>query len=321
MIISPTQSTAQAALAAFLKAVLPGAAGSGAPAVFSAMISGTTLDVATLLTPGVPIALNSPVLGAAPGTVITAFGTGSGGSGTYTISLSQNAANLTTMATGVSVVAGQQNRAPEPVNPWFAVMTPIRFGRFSTNVDASVDTKFTGSISGTTLMVASVETGALAAGATVFGPTVVSGTVIYRQLTGTPGGAGTYLISGSQSVGSGTLSAGQTTLTQNAECVIQCDCHAPDTTGGDFAQIISTALRDPFGVDFFAALPAPLNGVIPLHADDPRQAPFINDSNQFEFRWTLDVHLEVEQTVSAPTEYADAVAVTLASVEALYPPS
>ncbi len=57
---------------------------------------------------------------------------------------------------------------------------------------------FTGSISGSTLTVSAVASGFLAAGQTVSGSGVVSGTEIVEQLSGTAGAAGTYRLNRSQ---------------------------------------------------------------------------------------------------------------------------
>lgn len=73
----------------------------------------------------------------------------------------------------------------------------------------------TGSISGTTLTVTAVGTGALFAGQTISNSssTIAVGTSIVGQLTGTTGGVGTYQVSVSQTVSSGTISASGGTLT------------------------------------------------------------------------------------------------------------
>jgi len=314
--ISPTQSNAQAALAAFLGQVLPGTPGV-IPTIFAGTIAGALLTVSSIIMG--TIGLGSPLLGAAAGTVILSQASGpAGGIGVYNLSVSQVAANSITMATGVSIIAGQQNRSAEPANPFFAVITPIRFDRFSTNVDASQDVKFTGSITGNVLTVSAIETGEILLGAMVTGQGIAFGTTITGFLTGT-GGTGTYQVSQSQTVAVDTLSAGWKTLTQNAQITIQIDFHSSDTTAGDFAQTVSTALRDPYGVDFFAGLAAPLNGVVPLIADDPVQRPFINAENQYEWRWSLDCKLEMNQTIIVPQTYADSADVTLVDVLAVYP--
>jgi hypothetical protein len=322
--ISPTQSNVQQALIAFLNAVLPGLSGQ-APAVFVGSIAGNVLTVAPL--PGkVPVGiqgtvqLNAPLLGlgVAPGTTIAALLTGSGGVGTYQVSIAQTVAQAT-MSTGVSAVPGQANRVPEPVNPFFAVATPIRIDRLATNVDGSADVKLVGSIAGNTLTVSQVIAGQLEVGAALFGTGVAANTVV-TGVSGTAGGPGAYAVSPAQGAAPQTMSAGAKTLTQSAEVTIQVDFHSSDTTAGDFAQTVSTALRDEYGVNFFAGLSAPLNGVVPLHADDPRQTPFVNDQGQYEYRWTLEVCLQARQTVQVPLQYADAAIVALEDVTALYPP-
>jgi hypothetical protein len=318
MNISPTQSQIQQALASFLGAVLSGTSGVPAPAVFVGSINGTTLTVNPL--PGVQpagiqgtIQINAPIMGAGvlPGTFVVQQLTGnSGGTGTYQLNQPQVLAR-DTLSTGVSVVAGQANRVVEPANPYFVVMTPIRSPRLSTNLDSNADCKLTGSISGTVMTVTAVAQGTINPGASIIGTGVALNTRVVQQLTGSAGGTETYSVSISQNLASGTLSAGQMTLLQDSEWVIQCDFHAADNTAGDFAKTVSTALRDNFGVSFFAALTAPLNAVVPLYADDPVQTPFISGEEQFEWRFTLDVHLEVAQVLSVPQTYADAVSVEL----------
>jgi hypothetical protein len=48
--------------------------------------------------------------------------------------------------------------------------------------------------------------------------------------------------------------------------------------------------------------------------------PFTNAENQSEWRWVLDAELQVNQVISVPQQYADAVTPTLISVDAVYPP-
>jgi hypothetical protein len=262
MNVSPTQSNIQAALAAFLAAVLPPLGGDGKP---------------------------------------------------------------------VSVVAAVENRVPEPDGVSFVVMSPLRFARLATNQDTSADSKFTASIAANVMTVTAVDPGVggtVNVGATIFGVGVAASTVVQAQLTGAPGGVGMYQVSVSQTLGSRTLSAGQESLLQEAEVVVQLDFHsAPPADGtpdpaaaSDMAQTVATTLRDEFGVNFFAGLAPPLNAVAPLYADDPRYMPFINESQQYEWRWVLDVHLQANQVVAVPQQFTDSLSVVLVSVDAAYPP-
>lgn len=224
------------------------------------------------------------------------------------------------LPSGTEVVLGQVNRVPEPTSTTFVVMTPIRFDRLDTNLDASVDLKMTGSISGTTLTITSVSPlspGAIVVGSPVFGVNVVAGTKVLSFGTGT-GGVGTYTISPSQNLTSQTLSAGRKSMTQAAQATVQLDFHSENTTlAGDMAQTVSTLLRDEYGVTSFANQPS---GVVPLLADDPRQMPFINDQQQYEWRWIVTATFQVNQQVSVAQEYADAVNVGLIEVDGRYPP-
>ena len=317
--LSPTQSNVQAALRAFLLNVLPGIAGQ-APAVFQGTISGTILTVAAL--PGLAsagiegsIANNSQLLGAAPGTtILSQIGGTTSGIGTYQVSLSQTIAQAVTMATGVAVIAGQANRVSTPNDPWYVVMTPMFSKRLGTNQDNSADVKFTGSIAANTLTVSAVQAGTVTPGSTIFAPNVAANTQIIQQLTGTPGGAGTYLVSSGQTVSSQTMSAGAKQMFMSEEWTVQVDFFSPDYLSGDFARTVSIALRDEFGTSFFSALAPPLNNVSPLFADDPRMTSFVDAESQFEWRFTLEVHLQVDETVSVSQTYSDSVAIELIEV-------
>ncbi|MFM7234636.1 MAG: hypothetical protein ACKOZM_08590, partial [Flavobacteriales bacterium] len=74
-------------------------------AVFTGTISTTTLTVSAV-TSGT-IALGMPITGAGvtAATIITAFGTGTGGVGTYTVSISQTVSTATTITGGVLTTA------------------------------------------------------------------------------------------------------------------------------------------------------------------------------------------------------------------------
>lgn len=220
---------------------------------------------------------------------------------------------------GVPVVAGQINRVAEPLPGDYVVMIPILRGRLAWNIDSYIDCSFTASIAGATMTVTALNTdfqGRLAAGLYIFGTGLTAQTKIIAQLTGTPGGAGTYTVSPSQTIASRTMAAGTAGLMQKTEVVIQCDVHGP--ASADNAQIIATAIFDDVAQQYFD--PA-TTGVAPLYAADPRQMPFIDGENQFETRWIVDVHLEANINVLFPQQFADAVTVDVVSVDAAYPPT
>lgn len=300
----------------------------------------------------------------------------------------------------IEVIAGVTNRVPEPKATSFVVMTVLRIDRLSTNSDDALDCAFTGSIApvtasftaslapappgafpGPSIMTAIAISGLVPVGAPLSGPGIAAGTVILQQLTGSPGGIGTYAVSGgsqnvaaavmtaayglltaeapafgeiavgatvfgtgvqigttvmafgsgdgaagtyivtpNQTVSTTGLAAGTKTLQQTAEVTVQLDFHSADNSASDMAQTVSTALRDEYATDFFAALDPPLNGVSPYYADDPRYMVFVNAEDQYEWRWVLEACFGIDQVVSVPQRYADSGTVTVKSVDATFPP-
>lgn len=220
------------------------------------------------------------------------------------------------LATDVEVIQGQPNRVPEPKKPNFVVMTPMRRPRLSTNVDVPADVRFTGSIAAAVLTVTAVQIGTIVAGRTLFGTGVAAGSVVGAQLTGTPGGIGTYAVSPSQTVASRTLACGVVGITTPTMVAVQLDVHGP--VAGDNAQLISTLFRDPYATKQFAAQ-SPAYDVTPLYADDPKQVPFYNDQQQVEDRWVVEALLQVNPVVSVPQQFADSVSADVISVDASYP--
>lgn len=211
------------------------------------------------------------------------------------------------------VILGQVNRVPEPRGANFVVFTPMRQERIETNIDAAGDAAFTASIAGAIMTVSAVQIGEIAVGAQVFGTGLASGAT---TVTGTAG-PGLYTVSPPQVAASQPMAAGQATFLQPVKLTIQIDVHGPDSA--DNAQVISTMFRDPYAVEQFALLG---DDVVPLYADDPRQAPFINENQQYEYRWVVEACLQANQTVSGvPQQFAGVVDVGLVEVEAAFPPS
>jgi hypothetical protein len=138
-----------------------------AAAIFTASISSTTMTVTELFSGTIAVGQQVFGVGVEQETVITALGTGTGGAGTYTVSNSQTAPS----------------------------------GRYNS---AQINCVFTGSTSGTTLTVSAVSSGTLHAGMTITNSSLTTKTIITALGTGT-GGAGTYTISNSQTVGSSTM--------------------------------------------------------------------------------------------------------------------
>jgi hypothetical protein len=213
------------------------------------------------------------------------------------------------------VLQAQDNRVPEPSLPDFVTMTMLRRPRLATNVDTPEDAKFTGSIAGSVMTITEVVSGVMNIGATVFGVGVAANTQVTAQISGSPlGGVGSYAVSQPQTLGPITLSAGQIQVEQSTEVVTQLDVHGPDS--GNNSQIVSTLFRDSYGVEFFKANSP---GITPLYCDDPKQIPFFDAEQQYESRWIIDVHMQIDPSLSVPIEFADSADVTVVSVTEVFP--
>lgn len=219
------------------------------------------------------------------------------------------AAFLADLFNGAVIIAAQANRVPEPKSPNFILMSALSYERQATNTDGNADVKLTGSIAGNVLSVSFVTLGTMIPGMPIFGPGVALNTLVGSQLSGTPGGAGTYSVSPAQSVASETLSGGTKIVTTTYIFTCQLDFHsANDYTAGNWAQTFSNLFRDEYATTFFSNLSTGAT-ITPLYSDDAHQRPFTNDQQQYEWRWVVDAKLQVDQTVTIPQTYDDAVTV------------
>lgn len=219
----------------------------------------------------------------------------------------------------VEIMQGQINRVPEPKGTEFVIMTPIRGERLRTNVHTESDARFTGSIAAAVLTVEEVQIGTVEIGRIVFGPDVAPNTKIIAGPA--DGGPGDYTVSVEQTIASRVLSAGAEDIEQGQKVVIQIDFHSASAAlEGDMAATVSTLLRDAYAIRQFRSQ-TPDYGVVPLLADDPRQMPFLNEAQQYEWRWIVEAWLQSNVVVSVPQEFADSAQVETVDVEAEFPPS
>lgn len=220
---------------------------------------------------------------------------------------------------GTEIILGEINRVPEPKTGQFVVMTPTHIMRLGTNFDQSGDVKFFGTIAGAVMDVTSfspTSKGRIEIGSPVFGVGVADGTKVTALLTGT-GEVGTYSIAPSQTISAEVLSAGRWSAMQPAQWTVQIDFHGADTSAADMAQTFSTLFRDAYATSFFSQRSAAIS---PILADDPRQMPFINDQQQYEWRWIVEARMQVNQKVLVPQQYADEVEVGLIEIDERFPP-
>jgi len=138
-------------------------------AVFTGVVSGTTLTVTAVNSGTLAVGQHFFAVGALQESVITALGTGTGGTGTYTLNLSQTIAS-------------------------------------SQMYTSSAGAVITASMSGTTMTVTAVASGTLFVGQTIQGAGITVQTIITALGTGS-GGVGTYTINNSQTITSITMYA------------------------------------------------------------------------------------------------------------------
>jgi len=219
---------------------------------------------------------------------------------------------LSVLPAGTDVVQGEINRVTETASPDFVVMTPIMRERISTNVVIYADCAFTGSIAGSALTISAVQLGTVTLPAPLFGASIPLGTTILSQTSGTAGGVGVYAISAPLTVSSEQMAAGQVLVRQPSKVIIQLDIHSPGGgTAMDLVATVQAALHSDIVLDSFAA-----SGfdVVPLYTENPSQSPFMNAQNQVELRWTMDVALQVNQSIEWPQQFAGSASLSI------YPP-
>jgi hypothetical protein len=216
----------------------------------------------------------------------------------------------------IPIIRGQVNRVPEPAQPDYVIMWPLMRGRLATNSDSWVDSYCTGFITNNVLTVTAVGNGIVAPGQTLYvvDQTITAGCYIMSQLTGTPGGIGTYQTTPTLPITSDTIYCGTAASIQPTEHVIQVDVHGPGSA--DNAQRISTLWFDQFSVTAFVNLGL---DIAPLYATDPRQLAFANGEQQYEDRWSIDLHMQVNPIVTVTQQFADQAIAILKPIEVYYP--
>lgn len=90
------------------------------------------------------------------------------------------------------------------------------------------------------------------------------------------------------------------TTTRGTEYEVQFDLFGPDAS--DQIQVLSTLFKDFSGTEWFKA-----SGIsaAPLFATEPRQMVFTNEHQQYEDRWSMDFHLQINPGVVLAQEFAD----------------
>jgi hypothetical protein len=214
------------------------------------------------------------------------------------------------------VIRAEINRVPEPQGADFIVMTPLRIERLGTNFYTTNDAIVTASIAGSIMNVTVLARGTVQPGAPLTDGTVgviAANTGVITQLSGSVvGGTGAYAVTGSQVLASGTLYAGTRNDETQTKWTVQLDIHGPNSAGT--AQTIVGLFRTEIAVD---DLGESGYAIAPLWCDDAQQRPFINAEQQFEYRWGMDLVLQVNPIVRTGQQFADQVIIDLVEADAL----
>lgn len=214
---------------------------------------------------------------------------------------------LDVLPAGIPVVQAQENYVPEPQVKDFVLMTPLRQERLSYNGTTYRDNVFTGAIVGTDLTVsavaqtegAGIQSGMLLTDGT-WPFTVAANTTVISQTSGSPGGVGAYVVTPSQTLPSERLFAGQRSDLVPTRFVVQLDVHGPSS--GVNVKTVEALFYSAFASDFFATNGYPVEV---LETGSAVQLTFVDAEDQFEERWTLDVHLEIDPVLGTPIQFFD----------------
>lgn len=208
-------------------ALLATFAGDSLSASFTGSVAGTTLDVTAVTSGTIAIGqvLSDLTGDVTAGTTITGLGTGSGGIGSYSVSLPQTVASeaMTSESPAAAssvprarinslVYAIQYVPAIAALGSW-AQVASILIGSVN-SPDAVVE----GHIVGNTLTVTSVTSGTIILGDTLFDAAglIANGTIITAFVSGS-GGTGTYTVNNPQTIGASFTGSGSgTNLTVTA---------------------------------------------------------------------------------------------------------
>lgn len=113
------------------------------------------------------------------------------------------------------------------------------------------------------------------------------------------------------------------TITEGVELGVQINCFGPeDPTAAvgslDWANLLSSTLRDEFGCDFFEQQLG-VGLCDPLYADEARLLQLVDGEEQYEEGWAVDAHFQLNPTTTVPQQYADTLDLTMINVQASFP--
>lgn len=106
------------------------------------------------------------------------------------------------------------------------------------------------------------------------------------------------------------MTQGNRSVMQPTEYDIQIDCYGP--LASDWAKILVTMFNDGYAIDAMGP------DVVPLYADDARQAALVNGEENYEMRWIFTACMQYNPVVSVVQQSATSLNATLINVDATY---
>ena len=98
---------------------------------------------------------------------------------------------------------------------------------------------------------------------------------------------------------------GSKTYTQPTQIDVQVDIHGPASS--ENTQIVLALFFTDDACTFFYNLNP---DIAPLYSSEPRQIVFVNENDQFEDRWTLDLSIQANIDIVRPQQFAASVDIT-----------
>lgn len=95
------------------------------------------------------------------------------------------------------------------------------------------------------------------------------------------------------------------------EYSVQIDCYGPASS--DWAVIIATMFRDPYGCQILGPL------VQPLYCEDPKMMPLVDGEDNYEQRWMVTAMLQFNPIVNVSQEFMNDIEIVPVSVDATFP--
>ena len=113
----------------------------------------------------------------------------------------------------------------------------------------------------------------------------------------------------------GQSNPGNATHARSTQWSVQVDCYGP--AASDMVATLATVFKTDYTASQFALAPFEIQ---PLYASDPRQMTIINGEGQYESRWIVELAFQFNPVVTLPQDYAMALTVVPAEVDAVFPP-